>query len=158
MTNVTTSIAEEIVAQIMGIRGQFTNVRFKSNVVLAAKFKHLSIEKITLATVRAGIDFKNLSSVKEGIENGERGEIHPLKWGSWKKFPYIIEHKGKEYVRLYPSLSKKHIPKVKYFLDGKEISKKDVLNYVTDSKRDEMIKAEKPECFNVTDSNFLPLK
>lgn len=152
--------ASQIIETLKNATGQMSSISFKGTVSTAAAFKNLNITKVTSAVVRSGIDFANLSTVKEGIENGEREEVKSLPWGEWKEFPYIIKHtnkKGeyKEYVRLYPSVSANQIPKVSYFVDGVETAKKEILKFVTDSVAKKMTEGEKPECFTLSSSNIL---
>ena len=92
--------ATNLVAHLKDSNGTFRTVVFKSNPKPAAAFKGVNLEKITTMVVRTGINFSNLSSVKEGIASGERGEVQSLPWGSWLSFPFIIGHKGEEFVRL----------------------------------------------------------
>ena len=80
----------------------------------------------------AGIDYENMAKVEEGRDNGDLpSENAGLPWGHWINFPYIIGHKGKTYVRLYPPSEnrsikenvKKSIPKVRFLTaDGVEVS------------------------------------
>lgn len=154
--------ASAILETMLNAKGQYVTARWKSIVKTSAQYSDLNIEKITSAVVRAGIDFANLSSVKEGIENGERGEVKPLKWGSWKQFPYIIEHTKKsgeynEYVRLYPSNSPNHIPSVSYFVDGVKTTKNEIMEYLTPSDAKKLTSGEKPECFTLTSTNILDI-
>ena len=147
--------ASEIIANILNAKGQFVTARWQSVVATSAAFKALKITKITSAVVRSGIDFSNLTSVKDGIENGERNEVGSLPWGEWINFPYIIGHKNKEYVRLYPSVN--NIPKVSYFIDGVETSKAEILQYLTASTVKKMLEAKAPECFTLTSTNVLDI-
>jgi hypothetical protein len=145
-----------ILDQILNVKGQFVSVAFTSNVATSAKFKNsIKIQKITKAVVRAGINFANLTSVKEGIANDERSEVQELPWGSWIKFPYLIGHKGKEYLRLYPSVQ--NVPNVKYFVNGKETPKSEILQYLTPSKVAELTDKDRsqPECFTIKTDNVL---
>jgi hypothetical protein len=78
-----------------------------------------TITKTTCAVIRAGIDYSNLSAVKNGIAQGTREEVGELPWGTWIQFPFIIGHNGNEYVRLYPSSnSGKNTTKTEYHMDG----------------------------------------
>jgi hypothetical protein len=113
------------------------------------------VEKVTVAHIRKGIDFSNLSSVKEGIANGERGEVQGLPWGEWVKFPVHISHKGNDYARLYPASFTNLVPKVKYFINGHEVSKAEAQALCLASEfpsRD-----EKPECFTVKAENLISI-
>ena len=149
--------AAEIIANILAAKGQFVTARWTSVVPTAAAFKALNITKITSAVVRSGIDFANLTSVKDGIENEERSEVGSLPWGTWINFPYIIGHKEKTYVRLYPSLSANHIPKVSYFVDGIETPKAEILQYLTGSNVKKLTESKTPECFTLTSTNVLDI-
>ena len=148
------SNSNSIVNQILNVTGQFVSVTFTSKVKTASAYKHLEVTKITQAVVRAGINFANLSTVKEGIESGERGEVGKLPWGEWKQFPYIISHKGSDYVRLYTSV--KNVPQVNYFVNGAKVSKETVLEMLTPSERKRVLyRTNQPECFIVKADNVL---
>ena len=134
-------------------KGQFVSVSFKTSKKPAASFKGTVLEKMTSGVFRAGINFANLSSVKEGIANNERGEVQSLPWGEWVSFPYIIAHKGEQYVRLYPTEGCKC--EVKYLVNGVEVSKDEFNGYLTPS---DAKPSDKPlECFTVKASNIVSL-
>lgn len=57
---------------------------------------------------------------RENIENFQFEE-GKLPWGVWKNYPYTIEHKGAEYLRLFQNSQTKMISV--YFIDGKEVDK-----------------------------------
>jgi hypothetical protein len=99
------------------------------------------VEKEVSTTIRKGIRYANMASVRERlISEGKflidpvTGETHvfpeKLSWGEWVDgSDFLIQHKGQYYVRLYTSPNK---PKVKYFLDGvliqaEELKKKGIL-------------------------------
>ena len=131
--------------------GQFVKVSFKSTKKPAAAFKGTELIKVSSGVFRSGIDFSNLSSVKDGIANGERNEVGSLPWGEWVSFPYLIAHKGEQYVRLYPSVG--HKVEVKFFVNGKEVSKDEFNDFLTPSAAKPS--AEAIECFTVKASNIL---
>lgn len=81
------------------------------------------VTKETKGVIRLGVQYDNIADVKEARENGELPqENQGLPWGSWKKYPYFIEHKGSEYLRV--ALVNNVKLETKYILDGKvEISK-----------------------------------
>jgi hypothetical protein len=140
-------------AKITNAHGQFVSVSFKSVKKPSAKFKGVLLEKVSNGTFRAGINFANLGSVKEAIANGERGEVQSLPWGEWVSFPYLIAHKGEQYVRLYPSVG--HKVEVKFFVNGAEVSKDEFNGYLTPS--DAKPSAEAVECFTIKASNILAI-
>lgn len=97
--------AQELIAAVKGCKGQFIRVEYRTSVKLAAKHKGITITKHVSGIFRTGIDYAQKASVKDAIEAGERGEVQPLPWGEWAEFPWIIAHKGAEYIRLYPVAS-----------------------------------------------------
>lgn len=152
-----TLTSSEVIDRILNSKGSFVTAFWKSNQKPAAAHKNIVLEKVTKAIVRAGIDFSNLSSVKLAIENNERGEVQALPWGQWKQFPYIIEHKDADYIRLYPSTGNNHIPCSTYYADGVEVSKQDYSQYLTNSDREKLLNPSenRPECFTVKADNIL---
>jgi hypothetical protein len=155
MTTKTQSLtAEEILNRILNAKGQFVKAVWKSNPTPAAAHKKagIQLEKHTSAVCRSGINFANLSSVQQGIEEGTRGEVQELPWGQWKVFPYIIEHKEAEYIRLYPTDSK---CETLYFVNGVEVDRDAFSAYLTPSDAAKMTSGEKPECFTIKRENIL---
>ena len=152
MTTKTQSLtADQILANILNSKGQFVKVVWKSNPKPAAAHKNVLLEKHTAAVCRAGIDYANLSSVKVGIEEGTRGEVQSLPWGEWSVFPYLITHKGAEYVRLYPSDSPSN---TLYYVNGEETTWQDFSTYLTPSEAAKAI-GERPDCFTIKKDNIL---
>lgn len=141
---------------ISAAKGSFQSVTWKSNPTPAACHKKagIALEKITTAVCKAGIDFAKLSTVKEGISSGERGEVESLPWGEWEIFPFTIQHKGERYIRLYPA-SQKNQSKTIYKVNGGEVSKDIFLGYLTPSEQAKMQSGEKPLCFTVKESNLI---
>lgn len=155
--------AEEQINRILNAKGQFVKVVWKSNPTPAAAHKKAGIvlEKRTSAVCRAGINFANLSSVQQGIEAGERpAEIGPLPFGTWKNYPYIIEHIDKdgnynEYVRLYPSGTP---PKTIYYVNDVQVTKEKFSEYLPPSAAKKLIEPneeDKPLCFTIKKENIL---
>lgn len=160
MTTTTTSLSSlEIMTKILNCKGNFVKAYWKSNPKPAAAHKGVILEKVTAGVVRAGIDYANLSSVKEGIESGERGEVGPLPFGDWKVindvklFPYVIEHKGVDYIRLYPSVSNK--PTSTFFVNNKEVDKLEFATHLTPSDAKKLLEPTAPACFTVKADNIL---
>jgi hypothetical protein len=92
---------KQIVEKLQDKRGQSLNVRLVSNVDCLAAHRSNLVQKVTLMTVVSGVSFENRKDIREAIEAGERGEIQPLAWGEWIQFPFVISHKGQDYIRLY---------------------------------------------------------
>ena len=100
------------------------------------------------------MEFQNLSSVKEAIESGERGEVQELPWGEWVYYPYLIKHNESYYLRMYPTDS---IPVVRYFVNDVEVTKDVFATYLTPSEAKKLLSEdkEKPECFTIKMENVL---
>ncbi len=148
--------SEEILTRILNCKGQYISLITKSEVQPAATYKGVRLEKIMSNKYRAGIQFKNLKSVKDAIEAGEREEIKPLRWGKWKKYPYIIEHNNKEYIRLYPSTNSDSGIEVKYKVNGEEVPRSTFNLYLKPSDLNKQ--GTVPECYMVALDNILEIK
>lgn len=161
------------VEKFLDSKGQFIAATWKSPKKPAAAHKAKRLEKRTSGTFRAGITFAKLGSVKDGIRDGERGEVGPLPWGEWERFPYFIQHKGERYVRLYPPAKTIEVIEngqsilkrvadwaaanlaVQYFVDGVETDRETFNGFLTPSdakKRD-----TDAECITVKESNLVHL-
>lgn len=165
--------ADQVRDKILNCKGSFIKVAWKSNPTPAASYKKdgVILEKQTTGVVRAGINYANLSAVKQGIEDGTRGEVQELPFGQWyidpltnkSWFPYVITHtpKGSDneqlYIRLYPSEGLNHIPKSIYFVNGEEVTKEDFAKYLTPSEANKLLNPSeetRPQCFTIKLDNI----
>jgi hypothetical protein len=117
-------------------KGSYFKMSWCSDVSMSADAKKQGLQavKIVESTVRYGLRYSNIKSVKErrlmkAFENGgikDEGEGQ-LKWGQWKaKYEGIlVEHKEKDYFRFYTSPNK---PNVKFILNGVEITKQELMD------------------------------
>ena len=113
--------------------GQYCQVTY-SKEVKQLKDHQRNITKIVSLNCRAGIEYDNIKDVKIKRSTGELpAENQGLPWGKWKQYPYLIEHKGKDYVRV--ALNKNSKPKTQYFLGGKEIAREEALQYALASEK-----------------------
>jgi len=120
--------AEQIVDSLKHRKGRHVAITWRRSLKTLKTCQDV-IEKQTTAHVRAGIDYANLASVKEGIATGERDEVQPLPtWQEWAQPPFILRHKsnGTEYVRLYPASFGNLVPVVAYFRNGVATTKEAV--------------------------------
>ena len=85
----------DIVKKLAGHKGQFIRAMFESKIPLLKREGDGFIVKRTTCVVRSGIDYSKLKA-------SEGKAIGPLPWGAWFDMPYGIEHKGAQYVRLFP--------------------------------------------------------
>ena len=133
--------------------GQFFNISYVSDLPMTAKAKREGVValKITKATVRKGISYKNMKSVQERL--GDRiNEPLDLPWGIWvpEHKGLLIEHKGKIYLRLYSSPNKN---KSVYLVNGKEVSL-DELKSMGIVQNSYWNKTGKPDCLTVNTANI----
>lgn len=91
----------DILEKIQDKRGASLNIRLVSDVPCLKAHRDTIVQKFTEMTIISGVSFENRKDIKDAIESGERGEVGSLPWGAWKQFPFVIEHKGAEYIRLY---------------------------------------------------------
>lgn len=139
--------ARAIVSALKNHKGQHVRAIWKRKLKTLKSAGNLTIEKKTIAYVRAGINFANLATVQTGIANGERGEVQSLPWGEWVESPFIIRHKGNEYLRLYPASFDNLKPRVEYTLNGVPCDAETVKPFCLASEfRDS---EEKIECFTI---------
>ena len=117
-----------------------------------------TIVKRTSAYVRAGINYANLCVVKDGIEAGERGEVESLPWGQWRAGfeTMIIDHKGTEYVRLYPATFGNLVPDVQWFMDSKPATYEQVEPHLLASEK-RKDNEDKPLCFTLKAESILEI-
>lgn len=133
--------------------GQFFNISYVSDLPMTAKAKREGIIalKITKATVRKGISYKNMKSVQEKLGN-RINEPLELPWGIWvpEHKGLLIEHKGKTYLRLYNSPNKN---KSVYLVNGKEVPL-DELKSMGIVQNSYWNKTGKPDCLTVNTANI----
>ena len=157
---------EEMARKFLECAGQFLTVTFESQKRPAAAHKGRRLVKRTTGVFRAGVQFANLGAVKEGIATGQRGQVEPLPWGEWVLYPYIIQHKGEYYIRLYPPFARNGggelVPhwapgqiRVEYSVDGVAASKDEFYRYLTASEAAKG--GEVPQCFTVKASNVVSI-
>jgi hypothetical protein len=135
------------VDRFMACKGQFIRVAYETVKAAAAAHRGVTLTKRVSMVARAGVNYANLSSVREGIAAGERGEVQPLPWGEWVAFPYVIAHKGQTYFRLYPVAGS--VPTVAYMVNGETVSREVWAGFLTPSERAKMESGDRPDCITV---------
>jgi len=141
--------ASEVLATILNCKGSHVSVRYQTFDKPRKESKKtgvVELKRVVKGAFRAGLEFQNLTEIKEAIAAGERGEIKPRKWGVYTKFPFILEHKGEEYVALYPATGGFiQRPKTAYFVNGEETDRATYNAHLTDSKQAEKEQEAKGE-------------
>lgn len=140
--------AIEIVQELQNKKGRHIRATWSRMAKTFANCPHV-ITKRTSVFVRSGINFEHIAVVQNGIEKGERPEVQPLPWGQWREgfFPYVIDHKGIEYIRLYPATFDNLTPSVEWTIDGTPANFEKVKSFLLSSELPK--KDEKPLCFTV---------
>jgi len=131
--------------ELSQVKQAIENTPKGSNIVLewlrpckTRKGVSVQIEKSVRMIGRMGIDYNNMAAVQDKRESGELpADPQPLPWGKWAIFPFLIEHKGQFYVRLYNGTSDKVHPEVHFFMNGVECSKDDIAPFVLASELSE---------------------
>lgn len=132
--------------------GQHVKVSWQRSCKVKKSAGQHTVHKRTVAFVRAGITYGNLASVRNEIEAGTRDEVQSLPWGTWREGfkNFIIDHKGTEYIRLYPpSFENLKQPEVTWLLDGRAVSYEEVEPYLLASEKRKDKDEEGPACFTV---------
>jgi hypothetical protein len=156
-TNIQSLTASEVLSKFFASKGQFIRAAWKSNPSPAKAHKGTILEKRTTTIVRSGLSFANLSSVKAGIESGERPEVGPLPFGEWVIPNYLIKLEKPEsvnyYLRMYPTGA---VPMVKYYVNGDETTKEHFASFLTPSEAKKLLgEKDAPECFTIKLENVL---
>lgn len=137
---------------IMTRKGTIVTVTAQKEVKV--KKGNAPITKLSVFQARLGVTYDNMKSVQEKREDGRLPEQNQgLPWGTWKEFPYIIEHNGKEYVRF--SKVNSSVPnKTVFFRDGQEITVDEVKRVALASE----FKSADLDCFNILTDNIVDIK
>lgn len=142
-----------ILQNLLSKKGQFTRASWGRT--CKVRKGSPDIRKVTVTTVRAGLDYSSLTAVEALRASGDLpSEPQPLPWGEWINFPYTISHKDEIYIRLYPSENAN--TQVSYFMNDKEVSYEDVEEFLLASeKRKE--NSESPLCITVKLKDMIEL-
>lgn len=107
---------------LMSRKGQIVTVKTQRPVKM--KKGQPEVIKTSEFQCRVGVDYDNISVVKEARENGDLpAENAGLPWGEWIEFPYTIGHKGETYIRCTMANSKFRREPVFTLIDGSVIDK-----------------------------------
>jgi len=145
----------DILSKLMAKKGQFGRMTWEKKL---KTYKGVSdvITKQTTMSMRAGIDYNNLKVVQEKRENGQLPAIpQSLPWGNWIPGfePYLIEHKGNYYARVYPNAN--GTIKTIYKLNGSVIDLDSIRHMLLASELPS--EGNKPDCITVTLANITEL-
>ena len=137
-------------------KGSWFRVDWLTDVPITAQAKRDGnvVLKYSHNSMRYGISYKNLESVKEKVAQGKE-LTHELSWGSWLpgREGLVIQHNGKYYIRLYTSPNKSTVT---YFLNGRPIEPDDLQakGIVQKSYWNKKNSDEKLECITIKAENI----
>jgi hypothetical protein len=153
--------------KIFSTKGQALKLTYKKPLKTLKNFNHLKIEKVTEITCRAGIDYGHTNAFRARSRSSERQdsqdatkasqsanmEPQSLPYGNWKEFPYIIEHKDKNYFRFY-KMPNEHRREI-YLIDGQQEVD---LGHIEVMVRAGQIGNSDHDVFNVMEENILDVE
>lgn len=109
--------------------GTFMSLTYEKDVPVKVSHKGDTVFRRTTMVVRCGVEYDNISSVKDKRQEGILPTSNAgLPWGAWKEYPYFIEHNGKTYLRCATVNCCKS--KSEYFLNGKQTDKEAIKDIV----------------------------
>lgn len=115
--------------RLLGLKGHFVGVNWHRP-MKTRKGVAASVTKSVRTTVQVGVNYENRAVVQEARASGDAPETNAgLPWGTWELFPYVISHKDKRYVRLYPvrdAQGKPRACKVVYRVNGRSATRAEV--------------------------------
>lgn len=147
--NTISPAARNLALALSDHKGEWMNAEWETAAKPAAAHKGVTLTKRCTAVVRTGVSFANLKVVREAIDAGERPEVASLPWGEWAVFPFVIVHKGTEYLRL--TLAGSDRISVQYFVNGSEVERDAFNGYLTPS---DAKGGSKPEVISVKLENI----
>lgn len=146
---------KDILATFLSRKGQFAGFLWNRPLKTRKEFSHLSITKSVRCVAQVGVDYDNRASVQAARESGELpSENAGLPWGQWKVFPYVITHKGNDYLRIYPVANR--VPRVVYRCNGAMVSREFAESVCLASEFRETTAPH--TCFTVNAANVLAIR
>ena len=110
--------------------GTYSHIIWEKALPVRKTFPGITVVKRTSGTVRTGINYNNLQSVRLKRENGILPEQpQSLPWGEWLTYPHFIQHKGNKYLRV--SLDSRNRLESEYFINGVRATKEQAMMYCT---------------------------
>lgn len=112
---------KNLIEKFLSRKGQFAGILWNRPVKTRKEFAHLTVTKSVRCVAQVGVNYDNRASVQEARESGALpAENAGLPWGQWEIFPFIVAHKGAQYLRIYPVSGRS--PRVVYRVNGSIVS------------------------------------
>lgn len=125
--------AEDLVKTLKSCEAGLVRIKFTTEVKPAAAFKNHILKKIVNGVFRVGV---------------ETGEESAGAWGEWALRPWIVTHKGSEYLRLYTARAEEE-SLVIYIVDGNEVTREKFATYLTASDSARLTNRDRTSSFEV---------
>jgi len=147
-----------LVNKILAAKGQFLGAlwtrQMKTNSGVLA-----TVTKTVRTVVQVGVNYDNRQVVQALRNTGDLPYTNQgLPWGKWEIFPYVISHKGEQYVRLYPVRNEDGAPrscKVIYRINGRRASYAEVAAICP---KGEFSKGMPAECYTLNAKSLQQIK
>lgn len=136
-------------------KGQFIKATWQSEQSPAKAYKGtVTLSRRTTATVRLGIDYSNIGSVREAIDNKERGPVGSLPFnGQWIFFPFVILSSTQKHLfRIYQN--ENSILHTEFFVNGMNVPESEYVKYLTPSDLKSLTERHLRVCFGVNIENL----
>lgn len=126
-------------------------VTFRSTIKPAAAHKATRLEKLVIGEYVIGQEY-----AKDGSDSGS-GDPRSLPWGEWVDYPFTIQHRGADYLRLTPIEDDR--PEVRFIVDGDPVTREQFAEYLTPANAKKLTEGNnKPECITVKVDNLVSIQ
>lgn len=134
--------------------GRFVSATWEKPCKVRKAYAGKDIRKVSAAVVRLGCSYDNLGNVIQARADGSLPtENAGLPWGRWTQFPYFIEHKGTDYLRM--TLTNNNPVKSQWMMDGKPATLEEVRPYLLASELPK--DGERPDVLTIKIENIQKL-
>ena len=130
--------------QLAQVKSAIVNAPKGANIIVEwvrdckVKKAAMPVSKSVRMVGRVGIEYDNVAKVQDKRESGELPAVNAgLPWGVWAEYPYLIEHKGQYYLRLYNGTSATVHAEAHFFRNGIEVSKDSIASDLLSSEKEE---------------------
>lgn len=138
-------------------KGVFVTEEHKRQIPLKKGFEHLKVEKLTKSVVRLGCKYANLQEIK--IKNVETNSLSKnLEWiKEYENILMINQETNEISIRFTKSRNKNHKAKTKWFLNGIETTKEELIKLGCLYSRDITPSNNNSPVFNVKVKDLISL-
>jgi len=114
-------------------KGTYITLNTLRQAKVKKKCPHKIVKSSRYKSARLGISYDEMKQTQKLRREEELPKENAgLAWGRWLEFPFIIENKGKRYLRCYVNVNNIETTWLK---DGKIVDKKDIEEYLLSSEK-----------------------